>query len=238
MSQFIYIRIRDALLLPIPTSNATTNFPPVNSQLTGHLYLIEGTYEDIQRYAGTTVDWVIKVAQFICDPLGEGQLYTHTTGTPSDWYHLNRTDGWKQVAQGEPLRPGIYEFESTGPILLSKITEWGNHSLSTSSESSAIACARHIELRERAVCAVSKMPLGCFASYLVPKRLGSDGVKDAIARFSGEKIAHGIHAFDPRLGILLIGSLDDLVHHYQLGFYYVTVRYYINFGFLSIVTVI
>lgn len=84
MNQFIYIRIRNTLLLPIPTSNDTANLTPVNAQLAGHLYLIEGTYDDIQRYAGTTVDWVIKVAHYICDPLGEGQLYTHTMGTPSD----------------------------------------------------------------------------------------------------------------------------------------------------------
>ena len=160
MNQFIYIRIRNALLLPIPTSNDTANLTPVNAQLAGHLYLIEGTYDDIQRYAGTTVDWVIKVAHFICDPLGEGQLYTHTTGMPSDWYHLDRTANWKQVVRGEPLRPGIYEFESTGPILLSKITEWGDPPLTTSesgsesSDSSAIALSNHIELRERAACGV------------------------------------------------------------------------------------
>ena len=113
------------------------NLTPLNPQLAGYLYLIEGTYEDIQRYTGTTVDWVIKVAHFICDPLlvGEGQLYTHTTGTPSRWYHLNRTANWKQVVQSELLRPGVYEFESTCPILLSRTTEWGEEDSSTSSES-------------------------------------------------------------------------------------------------------
>ena len=79
---------------------------------------------------------------------------------PSDWYHLDRTANWKQVVRGEPLRPGIYEFESTGPILLSKITEWGDPPLTTSesgsesSDSSAIALSNHIELRERAACGV------------------------------------------------------------------------------------
>ena len=69
MCGYIHIRIRNALLLLIPTSNATA---PLNPPLTGYLYLIEGTFEDIQRYAGTTVDWIIKVAHFICDPLGQG----------------------------------------------------------------------------------------------------------------------------------------------------------------------
>ena len=195
MNQSIYIRIRNTLLLPIPSSDATANLTPFNPPLTGHLYLIEGTYEDILRYAGTTVDWIIKVAHLICDPLGKGQLFTHTTGTPSDWYHLNKTPNWKRVVPGEPLRPGIYEFESTGPILLSKITERGDPSLtisksgsessdSESSDPSAIAFSNHIELRERSACAVSKMRLSFCASHLVPTRLGSDGVKEVIARFS------------------------------------------------------
>jgi len=203
MNQSIYIRIRNTLLLPIPSSNASANLTPFSPPLTGHLYLIEGTYEDIQRYAGTTVDWIIKVAHLICDPLGKGQLFTHMTGTPSDWYHLNKTPNRKRVVQGEPLRPGIYEFELTSPILLSKITEWGDPPLTTSesgsesSESSAIALAyhtfaNHIELRERGACAVSNMRLSFYACHLVATRLGSDGVKEVIARFSGEKTAHGI----------------------------------------------
>ena len=32
------------------------------------------------------VDWVIKVAHLICSPLRQGRVYTHTTGTPYDWY--------------------------------------------------------------------------------------------------------------------------------------------------------
>ena len=49
---------------------------------TGHMYLIQGTFSDISRYAGTTVDWVIKIAHLVCDPLGAGQIFTHTLGSP------------------------------------------------------------------------------------------------------------------------------------------------------------
>jgi len=94
--QFIYIRIRNALLRPIP---ATATNPPANPEAPSHLYLIKGTYKDIQRYAGTTVDWIIKVAR-LCDPLGKGHVYTHTTGTSSDgipWTERPAGDKWSRV---------------------------------------------------------------------------------------------------------------------------------------------
>jgi len=231
-SQFIYVRIRNALLRPIP--NPANPNPLANPNALGHLYLIAGTYEDIQRYAGTTVDWIIKVAQLICDPLGGGDVYTPTTGTSSDWYPLHRTSTWQRVVQGDPLRPGIYEFEpSTGPVLLSKISERKTHSVTTlGSLSSSATFGRHIWLREGHACGVTRIPSPLIASHLIPKRMGTVGATDVITRFSGPQIALGIDAFDPRIGILLFSALDVLVDHYKLGFYHVTVSYYIDFCFL------
>ena len=231
-TECIYVRIRNALLCPIPSG--TTNTLPADPDAHGHLYLIEGKYQDIQRYAGTTVDWIIKVAHLICDPLGEGQVYTHTMGTPSEWYSLDRTSNWRQVAQGDPLLPGIYEFESsTGPILLSKISERQTHSVTTAgSEPSATTFRRNISLREGGSCGITRIPYNAIASHLIPKRMGSDGARDAIERFSGPQTALGTHSFDSRIGILLTSNLDSLVDFYKLGFYHVTVSYYRDFGFL------
>jgi len=66
--------------------------------------------------------------------------------------------------------------------------------------------------------------------------MGIVGATDVITRFSGPQTALGIDAFDPRIGILLQSSLDVLVDYYKLGFYHVTVSYYINFGFLLFTT--
>jgi hypothetical protein len=68
-------------------SQSLAPLPPTHL-LSGHLHLIEGEFADISRYAGTTVDWVSKVAHLICDPLGAGQLYTHTTGMSSNWFKI------------------------------------------------------------------------------------------------------------------------------------------------------
>ncbi|KIM43621.1 hypothetical protein M413DRAFT_434417 [Hebeloma cylindrosporum] len=116
----------DAPDMPAPGSNPVTEpLAPVRPGLSGHLYLIEGAYEDIKRYAGTTVDWGIWVADLLCDPLGAVQLYTHTTGSASDWLNLDRTsrpagDKWSMAIS--------YFLESINssrppPILLSRISE-------------------------------------------------------------------------------------------------------------------
>ena len=227
-SQFIYIRICNALLRPILNPAIDNPNPPANPNALDHLYLISGTYEDIQRYAGTTVDWIIKVAQLICDPLGGGDVYTHTTGTSSDWYTLHRTSTWQRVVQGDPLRSGIYEFEpSTGHVLLSKISERKTHSVTTlGSLSSSETFGRLIRLREDHTCGVTGMPVNLVASHLIPKRMGRVGATDVMTRFSGPQTALGIDAFDPRIGILLQSNLDALVDNYQFGFYHVEVSYY------------
>ncbi|KIM44258.1 hypothetical protein M413DRAFT_443277 [Hebeloma cylindrosporum] len=229
--QLIYIRICKALLRLIPSTVATNT--SITPEAPGHLYLIEGTYEDIQRFAGTTVDWIIRVAHLLCDPLGEGQVYTHTTGTSSDWYSLDRTSNWRQVVQGDPLLPGIYEFESlAGPILLSKICQREMHSMTSLGQKDISATfGQHINLREGAACAVTEMTASLIASRLIPKRMGSDGAKDVAAKFSGPEAALDIHTFDPRIGILLFSPLYPLVDHYKLGFYHVQDNNYILHNF-------
>jgi hypothetical protein len=219
-SRIIYIRVRRSHIVVNPN---TTNPPPTTPQPPGHLYVIEGAIEDIGRYAGTTVDWVIKVARLICDPSSPGRVYTHTTGTPSDWYHLDRDSSWRRVVLGDPLLPGIYEFEAARPITLSKISRRQSHSLtSVGSESSASTFRHHIELRDDG-CVVTRVPRSLVASHLIPKRMGTEGAKDVVTRFVGAQASIGIHRFSPDIGVLLVSTLDSLVDSYKLGFYHVTV---------------
>ena len=164
-------------MLQIPTSPLTSQQSPPD-----HLFLIEGRFTDISRYAGTTVDWIIKVAHLICDPSGSGHVFTHTTGTSSDWHTSDRTASWRQVINGDPLLSGIYEFEPASPIALSNISERNNHSLTTagSQSSSSIFC-RDITQRD-AACVVTRSSNLLVASHLIPKRMGSDGTRNKVRR--------------------------------------------------------
>ena len=240
-TQFIFIRVHRSVLLPIPAipaSSSSTSSPPASSLPasslpTHHLYLIEGTFGDISRYAGITVDWLIKISLLICDPLGTGRLYTHTTGTASDWHDLDKTSSWRQVVPGDQLLPGIYEFESANPIMLTKISERHMHSITSDGhQSSSTTFGRHIRIRDGQKCVVTSDPHNVIPSHLIPKRLGTNGARDVVTRFSGPQEALGIHDFDPRIGILLTGNLDVRVDHYQLGFYHVAVSYDILFTIL------
>jgi len=234
-SQTVYIRVRRSLVFPNPTTPNPTivNPPPSIPQLSGHLYLIQGSIDDIRRYAGATVDWIIKVAHFICDPSGVGKVYTHRTGTPLYWYDRDRDADWLQVNLGDPLAPGIYEFVMTGPIELSKISEIQSRSVtSVGSESSSTTFRRHLELRDGG-CVVTRAATSLIASHLIPKRMGTDGAKDVVTRFEGVIAALNVHRFHPETGVLLFSALDSLVHHYKLGFYHVVVSNPWESGILS-----
>jgi len=200
---------------------------PPGQQLSGHLYLIEGTFGDISRYAGTTVDWVIKIAHLLCEPLGNGRVYTHTTGTPDIWRSSDRDPSWQEVVEGDPLHPRIYEFESTFPITLSKISDRQSRSVTTqgsASRSSANAFRRILEQRD-SVCVVCRYRAPLVASHLIPRRIGTDGAKTIVERFVGVFEATDIHDFHPKIGILLFIALDTWVGRYQAGFYHITVSH-------------
>lgn len=172
------------------------------------------------------MDWVIKIAHLICNPCSAGQVYTHTTGSLSDWFLLDRDPSWWEVVQGDPLHPGIYEFDTAGPIVLSKISKCKSHSQtsligSDSLEPNATTFLNQIRQRDGNRCVVTGAELSLVASHLIPKCLGTDGAKGIVTRFSGEQAAQDINKFDPRIMILLSDTLDTLVDLYDLGFYHV-----------------
>lgn len=187
------------------------------------------------------MDWVLKVAQLICDPLRGGRLYTHTTETSSEshWYTLDRTSEWRQVVLGDPLQPGIYEFEPAGPVCLSQISERNNHSKTTAgSKPSSVKFHSGIVARDGTCVVTQTEPFIYNASHLIPKRMGTDGAQAVVERFSGTQDAPGIHKFDPRIGTLLISTLDKLVDSFWVGFYHTTVSYCLELGALSSNTIL
>jgi hypothetical protein len=225
ISQWIYIRVLQSDV-DFSVDPAIASDPSVMDLIPSarHLYLIQGSIDEIGRYAGTTVDWIIKVAHSICDPSGAGQVYTHPEGMSYDWYERDRNADWRQVVRGDTLLPGIYEFVTTSPITLSKISDRQSHSMtSMGSESSATTFRRHLELRDGG-CAVTQSSYSLIASHLIPKRMGTGGAKEVVTRFVGAQKAQDIHRFHPSIGVLLASTLDTWVDHYTLGFYHDVVR--------------
>ena len=230
-ADLVYIRIRQSLLRPIPTSASSPPDQTSSESISaGHLYVVAGTLDDISHYAGNlnTADWIIRVARLIFDPLGTGRVYTHTTGTSSDWLTLDKTSDWQVVAPGDPLLSKVYEFDSDHPITPSRICERHNRSqITMGSRSSASTFQTQINLRDGDQCVVSEINMYPATTHLIPKRLGTK-ISDIVTRFSGEQAALGIHCFDPRIGIRLTLNMDNMVNNYQLGFYHIMVSYCIS----------
>ena len=121
---------------------------------------------------------------------------------------------------GDPLVAGVYEFVTTVPITISKISERQIHSLtSAGSVSSAAAFCRDLNRRD-VTCVVTQNSESLIASHLIPKRVGTEGAKEIVSRFVGAEAARGIHKFHPSLGILLTSTLDSPVDRFKLGFYH------------------
>lgn len=194
-----------------------------------HLYLIQGTLEDIVRYSGPTVDWVIRVAHLLCNPLGNGRIYTHPGDTPDLWWDVDRDTSWTEISRGGLLYPRIYEFEPTPPhpIILSKICLRQTQSVTTEGsgpQSNPSTFRQHLNQRDGDMCAVTGDILSLRASHLIPKRLGTEGAEDIVNRFVGAAEVRGIHPrihkYHASIGILLFSGLDSLVDVFQAGFYH------------------
>jgi hypothetical protein len=98
---------------------------PSPPSTTGNLNAIIASLSDLRPFAGDTVDWLIRVAQLIFEPLGTSSLFTFTTDTLELWLNKDMEPTlWRRVEAGEQLRATIYEFPSDNDalIMLSKIT--------------------------------------------------------------------------------------------------------------------
>jgi hypothetical protein len=220
-SSAVYIRVRLADL----DQASVENHLLAGQQSSGHLYLIEGTFSDIARYAGLTAEWIIRVARLLCEPLGSGRIFTHTTGTTDDWYSPDRTTSWREVVHGDVLLPGIYEFEPVHRIVLSKICERQNRSVTTTGTTPNATTFREQLERRDSRCVVSRSQVPIVASHLIPRRLGPGGVTDVVERFTGVTEVTDVDLFDPRIGITLFEAVDHWVDRFQAGFYHITVNH-------------
>ena len=237
-SQFIYIRVCvDHIQATVTGSNQSTpsgqqspsldlQSPPLGQQSSGssgHLYFIKGSFGDIAQYAGNTVDWIIRIAHLLCNPLGTGHIFTHTTGTSSDWYSSDRTPSWQEVVYGDQLLPGIYEFKAAHPFILYKIGNQPSHSMTTlGSEANSSALHRHV-LHCDAACVVTGYSMPVRVSHLIPRCIGSEGARAIVEQFFGETEATSIHQYNSRIGMALVLSLDIWVVLYEAGFYHISV---------------
>ena len=118
----------------------------------------------------------------------------------------------------------------TRPIILSKIClRHGRRSVADRGFESNAKDFRESCVARDAGCVVNRCLMPITASHLIPKRIGSAGIQDIMARFvlgfADAAQADHTHQFDPRIGITISTSLDSWVNQFNVGFYHIMVRH-------------
>ncbi|CAA7257427.1 unnamed protein product [Cyclocybe aegerita] len=112
--QKLYLRInRKFLLLHYPlTADQQDKQPlPPPPGATTNLNVIIANLPELRPFAGDTIDWLVKVARLIFEPLGTTSLYTFSTESLEWWLDREmEASQWRKVVPGEPLKATIYEF--------------------------------------------------------------------------------------------------------------------------------
>ena len=239
--QTLYLRINRRFLqvLSTPTENQPNpepSTPPPGT--TGNLNVIAADILELHPFMGTTVDWLIKIARFIFEPLGTSSLYTFTTESLEWW--MNREmelSTWRQVAHGEQLEATIYEFQPNNGVLVSptkmslrQVRSVTTNTLESPSQATAATLFRRDLVQHHGVCVITQHQLeeDLIASHLIPRRLGDAGVQFVTQRFTGSSTI--VDRYDPLIGVPLVPNLNQLADRYQLGFW--------NNGHVSLLTFI
>jgi hypothetical protein len=220
----LYLRIarRFLNLLPAPTDDQPNPQPLAPLPGTaGVLNAIVVPLSDLYPFSGNTVDWLIRIARLIFQPLGMSSLYTFTTGSVQSW--LNREmveEEWRMVQFGEELMPTIYEFRPDSLITPTRISTRQARSMTTTNSANRSTPFRDILLQRHNQCVISTEQIhdNLVASHLIPRRLGDSGVQSAIRDFTNIPPTT-VNIFSPIIGVPLFTTLDTFVDSFQLGFW-------------------
>ena len=221
----LYLRINRQFLRIHPAATAAQPHPqplPPLPGSTGNLNIIIASLPDLHPFAGDTVDWLIKVARLIFDPLGTSSLYTFTTESLEWWLDREMEPAlWRRVVQGEQLRATIYEFrpDNNTPIALTKMSLRHMRSVTSNTSAPRATAFNAALLRRDRSCVITQYAIQrvLAASHLIPRRFGDLGVQSIIQRFTGPSTI--VDRYDPALGVSLFLTLDAYVDSYDVGFW-------------------
>ncbi|KAF9508913.1 hypothetical protein BS47DRAFT_1384578 [Hydnum rufescens UP504] len=188
----LYLRVNRAFLLHLPAPTAAEPDPqPLQPDpgTTGNLNVIIADLASLRPFAGNTVDWLIKVARLIFEPLGTSSLYTFTTES-LDWWLGREMEptSWRLVLPGEQLAATIYEFRPNNDVFvaLTKVSARFPRSVTTATSRNQAMPFRTTLLERHQKCIITgeEDPLSLVASHLIPRRLGDAGVQSVFGRFT------------------------------------------------------
>ena len=140
-TQMLYLRVNRKFLLVLPTPTEYQPNPqplPPLPGTAGNLNVIIADPADLHPFLCGTVDWLIKVARLIFEPLGTSSIYTFTTESLEWWLDREmEPTSWRPVMQGEQLRATIYEFRRGNYAFITLTQMSARHARSMTTNTSA-----------------------------------------------------------------------------------------------------
>ena len=221
-TEIVYLRVNRRLLLQLNAPSANQPKPPPSHPLpgeSGNLNVIAAPLPDLQKFAGTTVDWLIHVARLIF--ARSGVLYTFQTQNLHYWLGRQKDNTWRQVLAGEELRPTIYEYRHLNDQAIepTRMCYRPVRSVTTNTTQDQASVFRTALLERHSTCIISGEfePRFLVASHLIPRRLGDNGVRSIFQHFTG--LPTPMTRFHRSIGITLDLRMNILVDLFQLGFW-------------------
>ncbi|KAF5376936.1 hypothetical protein D9615_007294 [Tricholomella constricta] len=243
----LYLRIDRKFLGLLPTATSPNQpypaplaSPPLAPGTTpGTLTVLIAELPNLRPFAGgDTVDWLIKVAQLIFEPLGTGSLYTFSSGSLAWWMDQemdSRLYEWRTVLDGEELRGTIYEFrpdDEEALLTLTRMSIRPVRSVTTKTSVPRAATFREALLRRDRGCVVTGHPMEdlLYATHLIPRRLGDHGVQYVMDHFVGSP-DNVVDSYDPSIGVSLFIPLGILTDTYKIGYWNIGPDQYVIHNF-------
>lgn len=214
-----------------PPSPSTLGVPPslsLHPNQSQHYVILSGTLEELEPYAGSTVDWLLSIARLAFGPYTPGMLRCHRDDRTTYWKnHVLVANEWEEVELGDTMKAKVYEFTPTQEQDSEVERRYLRNTLSRTG-SSIGSTSKQSRFRREAVDRDDSCPISgfddelCAASHLIPVRLGRDGVQQIIRRYQPQTTEPSDWAsydiYDARLGILMGGPFNLAVDGFKLGF--------------------
>lgn len=222
----MYLRVPRIFLSSHPSASATATY---NQPAEPLVYILAGSLEDVQRYSGTTVQWLITITRLIfCETAVDPVLYTPSGEHDPSWYDTERDATWRLVKEEDTLQATIYEVFHNSPLISARSNKPGRAPvrLRTNSPASRSFTSFRDDVAsrdERCLMTITKTKGIPAAVHLLPTRLGHERTTDIYRMFAPKEYSQygeaSITSSHPSLGIFMAHSIQHFIDNTTLGFF-------------------
>jgi hypothetical protein len=225
---FLVLRISTSSLSEVFDVEAAIGVSQLSAGANVHLEVLAGEVDQLNIFASACGEssWLQVVAHNIFDPVEQrGRLWTHSQGTIEDWRTSPRNEvEWHCVSSKTPLKSAVYEYVMPPNITVTVPRMCRPQESSVISPEELDASEEFLTAlirRDQDRCIVSHCAadnIRLIAAHIVPRHL-EHFVKAIAERCARTAQAPIDNIWDPRIGVILNGSLDSLFDCFDAGLF-------------------